>query len=138
MDEKGLKEEFHKLVKDIIKYYELKWEYFKLEFVESLAQLYTKVFSIFLLWIIVPLFLLFLLIALALYLGKIWGELYLGFLAVGGGVLVLGAIILAFRKVLITNPLVDALVSAMFDLDNQNEIKISKNAKTSQKNKDSK
>ncbi len=137
MEQKGLKEEFHKLIKDVIKFYELKWELFKLELVESLARLYTKVFSIFLMWIIIPVFLLFLLIALALYLGSLWGKMYLGFLAVGGIVLLIGLVILLFRKVLITNPLVDALVSAMFDPEQENEIKISKNASKTQ-NKDSK
>ena len=132
--EKGLREEFHKIAKDVLKYYELRWELFKLELVESLAQLYTKVFSIFLLWIIVPIFMLFILVALALYLGKLWGAYYLGFLAVGGVVLLIFILILLFKKALITNPLVDALVSAFFEEDTENEIKKSKYESKNTKN----
>ncbi len=123
MKEKGLKEELYKIISDFIKYYELRWEIFRLNLVESLAQLYTRVFSIFLIWLIIPIFLMFLFIALALYLGKIWGAYYLGFLAVGGIIFVIGILILLFRKVLITNPLVNALISAFFEAEQQREIK---------------
>ena len=123
MKDKGLKEELYKIINDFIKYYELRWEIFRLNLVESLAQLYTRVFSIFLIWLIIPIFLMFLFIALALYLGKIWGAYYLGFLAVGGIIFVIGILILLFRKVLITNPLVNALISAFFEAERQGETK---------------
>ncbi len=122
MKDKGLKEEFYKIVNDFFKYYELRWEIFRLNLVESLAQLYTRVFSIFLVWLIVPIFLMFLFIALALYLGKVWGAYYLGFLAVGGVIFVLGILVLLFRKVLITNPLINALISAFFETERHSEI----------------
>ncbi len=114
MEQKGLRRDLHKLVEDAIKYFELKWEYFKLDIIETLALLYTRVFSLLLWWIIIPVFLLFLLIGLALYLGTLWGKIYLGFFAVAGLVLVIALIFLLLRRPLLTNPLINVFITAMF------------------------
>ena len=115
MGDKGLRHDVHKLIGDAIKYFELKWEYFKLDIVETLALLYTRVFSLFLWWIIIPVFLLFIFIGLALYLGTIWGKMYLGFFAVAGIILVLALLFILLRRPLLTNPLINVFISAMFE-----------------------
>ncbi len=115
MSDKGLREDIHKLYRDFIKYSELRWEYFKLEFVESLVLLYTKIFSFFLMWIIVPVFLFFILVGLAIYLGDILGKMYYGFFIVGGVILLLGLLVILLRRPLITNPLINALIKSMFE-----------------------
>ncbi|GEM_PF-289754 len=131
MAEKGLREDIHKLLRDALKYYELKWEYFKLDIIESLAILYTRVFSILLWWIILPIFLLFVFIGLALYLGTLWGKIYLGFFAVSGIVLLLGIILFFLRKPLLANPLVNTFVSAMFNNNDQVKNKSAANEQSS-------
>ena len=115
MEQKGLRRDVYKLVEDAIKYFELKWEYFKLDMVETLALLYTRIFSLLLWWIIIPIFLLFIFIGLALYLGTIWGKIYLGFFAVGGIILILAILFVLLRRPLLTNPLINVFIASMFE-----------------------
>ena len=115
MEEKGLRRDLHKLINDAIKYFELKWEYFKLDIIETLALLYTRIFSLLLWWIIIPVFLLFVFIGLALYLGTLWGKIYLGFFAVAGIILILALLFILLRRPLITNPLINVFITAMFE-----------------------
>ena len=115
MEQKGLRGDINKLLADLIKYLELKWEYFKIDIVETLALLYTRIFSLLVWWLIVPIFLLFILIGLALYLGKLWGEIYLGFFAVAGFILIIAILFLLLRRPLLTNPLINVFILAMFE-----------------------
>ncbi len=115
MEQKGLRRDVYKLIEDAIKYFELKWEYFKLDMVETLALLYTRIFSLLLWWIIIPIFLLFIFIGLALYLGTIWGKIYLGFFAVGGIILILAILFVLLRRPLLTNPLINVFIASMFE-----------------------
>ena len=115
MEQKGLRGDINKLLADLIKYLELKWEYFKIEIIETLALLYTRIFSLLVWWLIVPIFLLFILIGLALYLGKLWGEIYLGFFAVAGFILIIAILFLLLRRSLLTNPLINVFILAMFE-----------------------
>ena len=138
MEDKGLRRDVHKLISDAIKYFELKWEYFKLDIVETLALLYTRIFSLLLWWIIIPVFLLFVFIGLALYLGTLWGKLYLGFFAVAGGILVLALLFILLRRPLLTNPLINVFITAMFEQQQMEQNKKQSNEQTTSTNKESK
>ncbi len=131
MEEKGLRRDLHKLINDAIKYFELKWEYFKLDIIETLALLYTRIFSLLLWWIIIPVFLLFVFIGLALYLGTLWGKIYLGFFAVAGIILVLALLFILLRRPLITNPLINVFITAMFEQQTEQNKKKSNEHTTS-------
>ena len=131
MEEKGLRRDLHKLVSDAIKYFELKWEYFKLDIIETLALLYTRIFSLLLWWIIIPVFLLFVFIGLALYLGTLWGKIYLGFFAVAGIILILALLFILLRRPLITNPLINVFITAMFEQQSEQNKKQSNEHTTS-------
>ncbi len=135
MSNRSLKSELNKIISDLIKLSELKWEYFKLDIIESLVVIYTKVFSMLLVWIIVPMVLLFGFTALGLYLGHLWGKMYLGFLAVSGIVLVLGLIVLMFKPA-ITNTMVRIFVSAMVNQKRITPIKSKSHVHTTAENKD--
>ena len=114
MDEKNIKQYLTIIYKDFKKYIELKFDYYRLEVIEKIVEFITKIFSLIIFWIMFPIVLFFALIAFALYLGEILGAYYWGFLIVAGVALLIGFIIFIFRKIIFTNPITNALISAFF------------------------
>lgn len=121
MKETDINEYYHTIKKDITKFIELKFDFFKLEFVEIFSQAYSKIITAWVVAISMVIFTSFILLALGLFLGKLWGAYYLGFLAVSGIFLGLLIIFFLLRKALLTNPMINLLVNVMFEKKIKNE-----------------
>ncbi len=131
MAEKNLSEHLNKISKDIRRYIELKFDYLKAETVEKIVEVYSRIILWAILGMVFSFVFLFLLIALSLYLGKLWGAWYWGFLATSAGALIIALIILLMRHTLITNPLLRIFLSIFFNLDkNERQKNISKSKKS--------
>lgn len=67
--------------------------------------------------IVVVIFLLFANIGLALFLGDYLGEMYYGFVAVGGAYLFIAIVLYIFKDDLIKNPVSNFIISKMNNID---------------------
>ncbi len=115
MEEKSLKELVKVLYEDFLKYIDLKFDYYKLDLIERLVLLLTKGFSIAILFIVIPMTFFFLFMALAFFLGDLLGKDYWGFFIVAAAVFMVGSIFLLFRRLILTNPIINALIQAVFN-----------------------
>lgn len=115
MEDKSLKELVLAVYKDFRKYLDLKLDYYKLDLIERAVLLLTKIFSFAVIWIIVTMIAFFLSMGTAFLIGDLLDSTYLGFFIVAGIILIVGLIILAIRKPLITNPIINALIKAVFN-----------------------
>lgn len=123
MKQKNVDDHFNLFKKDILNYIELKLDYLKLEFVETFSLIYSKIITT---WVVVISMLLassFMMVGLALYLGKIWKSYHLGFFAVGGIFVLFMLFFFLFRKKILTNPMVNLLISVFFEKKVNNELK---------------
>ena len=105
-------------------YTETSLELYKLNAIDKTADLVSSLFARLSLFTVVAMFSLFLNIALSLYLGKILGEMYLGFLIVSGIYLVLSIAIYFLSYKLIKVPVTDLIISKLLKtkakVDNSN------------------
>jgi hypothetical protein len=83
----------------------------KLKAVDKLSKVSTVVVFGLLLALFVFFFLMIFNIALALWLGKLFGEIYLGFFVVAGFYVLLIIILVLFKKQLIKTPLTNTIIS---------------------------
>jgi len=120
MEDKSLKELIEILYKDFRKYLDLKFDYYKLDIIERLVMLLTKIFSAAVVWIISILFAFYASMTLGFFLGDLLGATYWGFLIVSGVILLVGGIIILLRKKIITNPLINALIEVVFKTKEKN------------------
>ncbi len=125
MDENNIKDFATLLYKDIRKYLDLKFDYYKLDIVEKLIFLISKGFGIFLAFVIFPIIVIFLSFGGAFYLGEILGADYLGFFAVAGILFLFGLILLALKKTIFIKPLIRIFIDTFFN----NEAEKKKNGK---------
>ena len=87
----------------------------KLELVERSSKALSALVTLFVMLFIVSLGLFFALVALALFIGNYLESSSLGFLAVGGGVLLIGLGIYSSRRHLITNPIIELIIKSIYD-----------------------
>ncbi len=120
MEDKSLKELIEILYKDFRKYLDLKFDYYKLDIIERLVMLLTKIFSAAVVWIISIMFAFYASMTLGFFLGDLLGATYLGFLIVSGVILLVGGIIVLLRKKIITNPLINALIEVVVKTKEKN------------------
>lgn len=83
----------------------------KLKAVDKLAKISTGLVFGIILALFVFFFLMIFNIALALWLGKLLGEIYLGFFVVAGFYVLLIIILILFKKQLIKTPLTNTIIS---------------------------
>lgn len=121
MNDRDLKEVIRILFSDVKKYLDLKLDYYKLEIIETIVLLSSKVFAVLLLMIVFPIVIIFLSFGAAFYLGELFDSLYLGFFAIGGILLLLGIIILIFKNSILIRPLMKSLISSFFNSDRKRE-----------------
>ena len=114
MENKDFKELIMVLYKDFRKYIKLQLDYYKLDAVETIVVFITKVFSFAIIWAVIPVAAFFALIGLSLFLGDLLGANYWGFFIVTGVVALFGLILYLLRKPIFTNPIINALVTAVF------------------------
>ena len=101
------------LLKKAMQYVRSSFELIRLQSIEKISDLISSFACIVLIVLLVTLFGLFLNIGLALYLGKILGETYFGFLVVAGIYLLFAILFFVFRKQLILSPLTDLVISKL-------------------------
>ena len=65
--------------------------------------------------LIIAMFSIFFNIAISLYIGKIIGEYYYGFLIVSGFYMVIGILLVIFRKNLIVNPITNLIIKKLLE-----------------------
>ncbi len=122
MKERSFKDYYKIFKRDITQYVDLKLDYLKLDAIESFSEITSKLiialFSIF----IGIIFVTFLLFALAFFLGDVLGQNYWGFLIVSGIFLLLALLFISFRRVILENTIVNALISSLFQkkIDKEN------------------
>lgn len=129
MKERSFQDYFRILKRDITKYVELKLELYRLNFTEGFSKIITKLVTVGVALVFGLIFLTFLLFTLAYFLGDILGATYWGFLIVSGIFLLIAVVFILLRNKIITNPIINSLISVLF----QNEIKKEKKLKNEKK-----
>ena len=114
---KSFSKDIASLFDEVKEYLDLKYDIARLDFTEKLVIIFTQFYSFFLFILIVPSIFLFFSFALAFYLGKVFGEVYLGFLAVGFIYFLIAFLFFILRKTLITKPLIKNLSSMILKDD---------------------
>jgi len=114
MDNYDLKELLSVLYKDLKKYLDLKFNYYKLSLIEKTIFLTSKLFSISLAFIIFPIILIFISLGAALYIGSLLGANYLGFFVISGVLLIFGLILFLLKKPIFIKPLIRTLIKILF------------------------
>ncbi len=123
MGKTSLNEHLSKLYRDLKLYTELKFELLKVEVVEKIVEVYSRIITWAIVGLFLSLFLLFVFITASLYLGELWGHTYLGFLATSGVMLLLVFLVLLLRNTMITNPLLKIFLSIFFNLNEYEQTK---------------
>ena len=88
-------------------------ELLQLKAVSTSADVLSSITALIAVGIVAALFTLFLNISLGLYIGKILGDYYLGFLIVSGFYLVLGALIYVLKDTVIKQKISDLVISKL-------------------------
>jgi len=121
MKERTFEDYFRIFKRDVTRYIDLKYEYFKLEFIEIFSTIFSKVLSIGVVLFISIIAFTFVLIAAAFYLGKLLGGYHYGFLIVAGVFFLIAILFVLLRNVILTNPLINSLISALFNNEIEKE-----------------
>ena len=87
----------------------------KLKSVKAAAKATGKIGGHFVLWAVITMCLLMASIAVAIWLGQLWGELYLGFAAVAGFYLIVALMMKAFKVPLVERPIENCVVRNILD-----------------------
>jgi len=114
MTEKSFKDYYKIFKRDITQYVDLRLDYLKIEGIDVFSTIASKLLMVVLALLFGIIFTSFLLFALAFFLGEILGANYWGFLIVAGIFLLFALLFFVFRKSLIQNPLVNTLISSLF------------------------
>jgi len=96
-------------------YLEDNLEYAKLTTSKKIAVTMSALITMGLVMILGLLVVLFLMIALGFHLATIWGSNALAFLAIAGILTLIGGIIFAFKRQIITNPLLKIILNSLLD-----------------------
>ena len=114
MENKDFKELITVLYKDFRKYIKLQLDYQRLDAVETIVVFITKIFAFVIILATIIFFTFFLLFGGAFLIGDLLGHDYYGFFIIAFFALFLGGIALLLRKPIFTNPIINALVTAVF------------------------
>ncbi len=110
----NIKSPVETLVDDVKEYIGINAELYKLQAAEKSAQLVSS-FVINLTMIGIVCFILFFAgIALSIRLGTLFGELYLGFLAVAGIFVLTGVVVLATKEIWLRTKVMDSFITSLF------------------------
>lgn len=123
MKERSFKDYYKIFKRDITQYIDLRLDYLKLEGIDVFSNISSKIITIVFGLFFGIIFITFLLFALAFFLGEILGANYWGFLIVSGIFLLLALLFFLLRKIILQNPLVNALTTSLFQKKIENEKK---------------
>ena len=108
------------LIHDVREYIDARQELLKLQVVKKTTRVASGIISII---IIVPFFLLaflFVSIALAHLFGEMWGHEYAGYLTVTFLYIIIGLLLVVFRKKWLVIPIMDQMIKQILSKDNDN------------------
>lgn len=90
-------------------------DYYRLELAERMSKTIASAITMIIIMLFIVMIIIFLSIAVALYLGKLWESYEWAFVGVAGFHLLLGFIIYALRRHIITNPLLSEILKSFLD-----------------------
>ncbi len=94
-------------------YSETSIELYKLEAIDTTADVVSSIAGKAILVLVLAIFSLFLNVGISLYLGKLVGDYYLGFLIVSSFYLILGVLLYAFNKKWVMNPISNLIIEKL-------------------------
>lgn len=112
------KERFKETYDHLVAYIKDKLELLRLEAADRAAKELSSLASKLILASIFAVAVLFLSLALAVYLGRLWGVIELGFAAVGGAYIFLLLILALMRRPLLQNPIMNGMIKRFFKKGN--------------------
>ncbi len=115
MKKNKISKELVVLIDEIKEYLDLKYDLVRLDLIEKIVIISSIIFTITVILIVVPMIIFFFSIALALFLGDVLGQDFYGFLLVGSIITLFTIILLAFRRKIITNPILKVLLRSIFN-----------------------
>ncbi|MBN2664668.1 MAG: phage holin family protein [Bacteroidales bacterium] len=130
MKERTFKDYYKIFKRDITQYIDLRLDYLKLEGIEVFSNISSKLITVIFGLFFGVIFITFLLFALAFFLGEILGANYWGFLIVSGIFLLFALLFFVFRKLLLQNPLVNALTTSLFQNKDEKQNKYTNEKKS--------
>ncbi len=134
MKERDLKDYYRIFKRDITKYVGLRIDYLKLEIIDTISSVFSKIMTIWVSLLLGIIFVSFLLVSLGLFLGKILGAYYWGFLIVAGIFLLLAILFYLLRNKFLKQPLINSMITSLFD-GKLEKNKFSANEKSKKKKK---
>ncbi len=108
------KDRFKETYDHLVAYIKERFELLRLEFADRSARETSGLASKLVLISIFAVAVLFLSITLAIYLGKLWGRMELGFAVVGGAYIFLFLILALLRKPLLQKPILNSMIKRFF------------------------
>ena len=121
MEEQEKGQDFEKLRKDVYQYIRNQLDLIKLKMTENTSRTVSAIILGLILFGLASLFFLFISIALTIFLGKITGQMYYGFLIVAGMYFLLMFFLIIFRKSLIEKPVIRTVAQIFFEDEEDNE-----------------
>ncbi len=115
MKKNKISKELVVLIEEIKDYLDLKYDLVRLDLIEKIVIITSILFTITVILIVVPMIIFFFSIALALFLGDVLGQDFYGFLLVGSIITLFAILLLAFRRKIITNPILKILLRSIFN-----------------------
>jgi Zn-dependent protease with chaperone function len=110
-----------KFVEQVKEYVNLRIAQLKLSFAEKTSKVMSVMIAVVMSALVLFLFLLLICIAGAIVIGQWLESFWLGFVIVGGVVLIAGVILWLFRDQLIRKPIMNALIKTMFDKEDEKD-----------------
>jgi Zn-dependent protease with chaperone function len=110
-----------KFVEQVKEYVNLRIAQLKLSFAEKTSKVMSVMIAVVMSALVLFLFLLLICIAGAIVIGQWLESFWLGFVIVGGVVLIAGVVLWLFRDQLIRKPIMNALIKTMFDKEDEKD-----------------
>jgi hypothetical protein len=110
-----------KFVEQVKEYVNLRIAQLKFSFAEKTSKVMSVMIAVVMSALVLFLFLLLICIAGAIVIGQWLESFWLGFVIVGGVVLIAGVVLWLFRDQLIRKPIMNALIKTMFDKEDEKD-----------------
>ncbi len=121
MEEQERDYDFKKLRRDVYQYIQQQLDLVKLRLTENTSRTVAAMVTGIIIFGLASLFFLFISIALIIFLGDLTGEMYYGFLIVGGIYFLLILLLLLLRKSLIERPVIRTVAKIFFEDEEDNQ-----------------
>jgi hypothetical protein len=116
-------DDINELKKDVLEYIEVKLDLIRLHTAENLSRIFSNVATIAVIGYLLFFIILFISFAAGFYIGSLLDSNELGFLCIAGFYTLLLLLFLAFRKQIVEQPVIKAIVRLLFPKFNDDEKK---------------